>query len=317
MFQTLDKKDPQLSVLRIINTRWLSLSNAVSNLHQIIFSIIDALDDDAINNTSSKTRQRAQRLHEDIDIEFILATKFLADILFTFSNLVKIFQSDYVALSDVHIQLNAAIDSITTEFIGNGDDPDDIDYVLPTYGNHLRTYMSDLIEPDVLPTAFKEFAIALVNNLHLRFPDTGIYNAMKIFDFSQVPAKSNAMAIYGENEIKILGDFYGNSKYQNGQAFPAKVNKNRVIQEWREAKLLLKNYQEFSFIDGWRRIFTSSQFLTLYPNLSKVVNYSLIVPLSNGNVERIFSQQNLIKTKVRNQMKLKTKFSSYDCYEWA
>jgi hypothetical protein len=113
------------------------------------------------------------------------------------------------------------------------------------------------------------------------------------------------MAIYGENEIKILGDFYGNSKYQDGQAFPAKVNKNRIIQEWREAKLLLKNYQ-FSFIDGWRRIFTSSQFLTLYPNLSKVVNYSLIVPLSNGNVERIFSQQNLIKTKIRNQMKLKT-----------
>ena len=32
---------------------------------------------------------------------------------------------------------------------------------------------------------------------------------------------------------------------------------------------------------------------------------ALIVPLSNGNVERIFSQQNLIKTKMRNQMKLK------------
>jgi len=30
------------------------------------------------------------------------------------------------------------------------------------------------------------------------------------------------------------------------------------------------------------------------------------VPLSNGNVERIFSQQNLIKTKVCNQIKLKT-----------
>ena len=74
--------------------------------------------------------------------------------------------------------------------------------------------MSDLIELDVLLAAFKKFAIALVNNLCLRFPDTGIYNTMKIFDFSQVPAKSNEMAIYNENEIKILGDFYGSSKHQ-------------------------------------------------------------------------------------------------------
>ena len=222
--------------------------------------------------------------------------------MFTFSNLTKIFQSDYVALSDVHIQLNAAIDSITTEFIGSGKD---IDYILPTYGNHLREYMSDHIESDVLPTAFKEFATALVNNLRLRFPDTGIYNAIKIFDFSQISTKQNEMAIYSEYEIKILGDFYGSFKHQNEQFFPAKVNKTGLIQEWRKAKLLLKNYQEFNFVDGWSRIFTSSQFLILYPNLSKVVNYSLIVPLSNGNVKRIFSQQNLIKTKVRNQMKLK------------
>src|ERR1043166_9827556 len=132
---------------------------------------------------------------------------------------------------------------------------------------------------------------------------------MKIFDFNQIPTKQNEMAIYGKYEIKILGDFYGSFKHQNEQFFPAKVNKTGLIQEWREAKLLLKSYQEFNFVDGWRRIFTSSQFLILYPNLSKVVNYSLIVPLSNGNVERIFSQQNLIKTKVRNQMKLKARNS--------
>ncbi len=149
--------------------------------------------------------------------------------------------------------------------------------------------MSNLIKPDILPIAFKEFAIALVNNLCLRFLNTGIYNAMKIFDFSQISTKSNEIAIYSEHKIKILGDFYGNSKYQNKQVFFTKVNKTGLIQKWCKAKLLLKNYQEFNFIDGWRQIFTSSQFLTLYSNLSKVVNYSLIMSLSNSNVERIFS----------------------------
>ncbi|GES94885.1 zinc finger protein 862-like [Rhizophagus clarus] len=289
-----------------VSTKLQTLNPFLTNCHCIAHRL-NLAGKDVAKDVPYFEDYEAQRLYEDIDLEFILVTKFLADILFTFSNLIKIFQSDYVALSDVHIQLNAAIDSITTEFIGNGDDPDDIDYILPTFGNHLRNYIFELnIEPDVLPIAFKEFAIALVNNLCLRFPDTGIYNAMKIFDFTQVPIKSNAMALYGEHEIKILGDFYGSSKYQNGQAFPAKVNKTRLIQEWREAKLFLKNYHDFDFIDGWRRIFTNSQFSTLYPNLSEVVNYSLIVPLSNGNVKRIFSHQNLIKTKVRNKMKLKT-----------
>jgi hypothetical protein len=141
IFQNLDEENSQLSVLRVVNTRWLSLSNAISNLHQIIFSVIDALEDDMNNNTCNKTRQRAQRIYEDLDSEFILATKFLADILFTFSNLTKIFQSDYVALSDVHVQLNTTIDSITTEFIGSGDDPNEIDYISPTYKNHLQTYI--------------------------------------------------------------------------------------------------------------------------------------------------------------------------------
>ncbi len=51
MFQSLDQEDLQLSVLYIVNTWWLSLSNVISNLHQIIFLIIDAFNDDAINNT--------------------------------------------------------------------------------------------------------------------------------------------------------------------------------------------------------------------------------------------------------------------------
>src|SRR5271170_896020 len=38
--------DPKLIVLNIINTRWLLLSNIVSNLYQILDSVIDALNFD-------------------------------------------------------------------------------------------------------------------------------------------------------------------------------------------------------------------------------------------------------------------------------
>ncbi|CAG8763530.1 15065_t:CDS:2, partial [Gigaspora rosea] len=208
LFQSLDNEDPQLSILRVVSTRWLSLSNAVSNLHQIIFSIKDALYDKALNDSCVKTRHRAKALYDDIDSKFILATKYLADLLSIISKLTKIFQSDYVALSDVYKQLNVAIESITLEFTGYEDDD-----IAPTCGYFLREYI---------------------------FPDVGIYNAMRIFDFSQIPISPREMVTFRENEIQPL--------------------------EWHEAKLGLKNYKELGFVEGWRRIFDSSQFAILYPN---------------------------------------------------
>ncbi|CAG8492003.1 18823_t:CDS:2, partial [Gigaspora rosea] len=223
LFQSLDNEDPQLAILHIVSTRWLSLSNAVSNLYQIIFSIKDALYDEAFNDPCAKTRQRAKALYDDIDSEFILATKYLANILSIISKLTKIFQSDYVALSDVYMQLNVAIESIILEFIGYEDDD-------------------------------------------IRFPDIGIYNAMRIFDFSQIPVNTREIVTFGENEIQLLAEFYGKFKQHNDTNFSAKVNRIELLKEWREAKLVLKNYKELGFVEGWKRIFDSSQFVILYPN---------------------------------------------------
>src|SRR5437868_13398784 len=41
--------DPDLHLLRIVKTRWLSLSNVVSNLHRILDSVVGALSLDYKN----------------------------------------------------------------------------------------------------------------------------------------------------------------------------------------------------------------------------------------------------------------------------
>jgi hypothetical protein len=46
--QSLD--DPDLVLLKIIKTRWLSLSNVISNLHRILTSVVVALEEDSANN---------------------------------------------------------------------------------------------------------------------------------------------------------------------------------------------------------------------------------------------------------------------------
>src|SRR5581483_1927140 len=84
-------EDPQLTVLNIINTRWLSMSNVVHNLHQIIFSVIDALNDDMGNAENLKEREWASQLISNLDPNFIISTIFLADLMYILTKMIKIF----------------------------------------------------------------------------------------------------------------------------------------------------------------------------------------------------------------------------------
>ena len=114
------------------------------------------------------------------------------------------------------------------------------------------------------------------------------------------------MSTFGDEEIKYLGEYYGVNRMENGEAFGCIIDQMELKKEWKTAKLLLRNYISFEFVEGWEIIFRTTQFVIQYPNLTQIIHLSLIIPLSNGNVECIFSQQNLIKTKLRNQMQLNT-----------
>jgi len=47
-------------------------------------------------------------------------------------------------------------------------------------------------------------------------------------------------------------------------------------------------------------------FSSEFPNITKLVKISLIIPLSNAQVERIFSQHKLTKTRLRNRMNVES-----------
>ncbi|CAG8451415.1 21080_t:CDS:2, partial [Cetraspora pellucida] len=55
-----------------------------------------------------------------------------------------------------------------------------------------------------LPSSIFEFATALLQSLKSRFPNTNLYNAMKIFELSLLPRKDCDLSNYGNAEIEIL-----------------------------------------------------------------------------------------------------------------
>ena len=299
MIQADDDDDPGLAILKLVSTRWLSLSQTVSNLHQTLNSIITSLQTDIIVDEDGA--ELAKKLLEELDPSFILATKFLADLFSILQRLIKAFQGDFITLSDMHYHLNSTILTIQTIFIGDDDTP-------PTYGKHLLEYIkSNQLSLSSIPSTFSEFSLSIIQNIKKRFPDSNFYHSMRIFDAQQLPLTQTLINQYGEAEIKVIGEFYDSEKSdQDGNIYEAIIDKEELEREWIVIRQFIANFREFKFVEQWFRIFSTTDFYSLYPNTSKIIHIILIIPLSNASVERVFSRQNLIKNKLRNKLKLET-----------
>jgi hypothetical protein len=186
-------------------------------------------------------------------------------------------------------------------FIGDDNTP-------PTYGKNLLEYIeSNQLSLDSIPDSFSQFSLSIIQNIKKRFPDSEFYHSMRIFDAQQLPLTQTSINQYGEKEIEVIGEFYGNEKVdEKGNIHEPIIDKKELETEWAVVRQFITNFREFKFVEQWFRIFSTTNFSSLYPNTSKIIHIILIIPLSNATVERVFSRQNLIKNKLRNKMKLET-----------
>ena len=69
----------------------------------------------------------------------------------------------------------------------------------------------------------------------------------------------------------------------------------------------MKQIRNQDVVGGWENIFNMyPDFSKDFPNVVNLVKISLIIPLSNVQVERIFSQHKLTKTQLRNRMSVES-----------
>jgi hypothetical protein len=143
-----NSENPDLAILNIVDTRWLSWATVIHNFHQILDDIHLALVQ------QKDASPMANFLHESLTTEFYIFTKFLADILLTMKSMILVFQSDYVSLAETRQQLSMVIESITSDFIGSENSS-------PHYGFHLANYINECnLSGDDLPSK-------LFINIHL------------------------------------------------------------------------------------------------------------------------------------------------------
>ncbi len=113
-----------------------------------------------------------------------------------------------------------------------------------------------------------------------------------------MPLDKNALQNYGEEELSELIHFYGKKRRINNEEYSL-IDEEEVINEWDLAKNYIASYRyakECKFTECWFKIFSTTHFRDQFPNITTLVDLSLIIPFSNAVVERVFSRQNLIKT---------------------
>ena len=287
--------EPSLKILNLCDTRWLSFSNSVNNLYKILNSVLATL-----NDYVNEGDKQAQLLYNQLDQDFIFATTYFADLTNILKKLINTFQLDFLSLSLFKKSLNNTINEIEYEFIGNEQFP-------PNNGLIFKEYLNKHNFDS--PPFIKEYSIAIIDAIQKRFPQMELYSSFSIFDPKAIPDDDEQLDLYGNKEIEFLSEFYGEIKFADGDEFQEIIDKNNLSEEWCLVKpiLQLKKSNELDFINFWKFIFdTDEDFSFNYPNISLLVKISLIIPLSNANVERIFSQTKLIKNKLRNRMNLDT-----------
>ena len=74
-----------------------------------------------------------------------------------------------------------------------------------------------------------------------------------------LPDDDKELVLYGNQEIEILGKFYGEIKFVNGNKFSGIIDK----QEWNSTKLFLQNYKnnnrEMNFIQLWKHLLDTEE----------------------------------------------------------
>lgn len=210
------------------DTRWLSFSNSVSNLHKIMNSVLSAL------NENIEGDKLAESLYEQLDDTFISATMYLADLTNILKNLINTFQLEHLSISNFKLQLDVTIKTIEAEFIGSEEIP-------PNYGTIFKKYLDN--NYNSIPLFVKEYSIAIIDAIKNRFPESELYNAFSILDPRELPDNDKELFLYGNEEIEFLGNFYGETRFVNENEFSGIIDKEGLKQEWNSAKIFLQDYK--------------------------------------------------------------------------
>ena len=160
---------------------------------------------------------------------------------------------------------------------------------------------------------------ALLHNIHNRFSGEAVnlLVSSSVFNPASLPSEETALPNYGKKEVEVLAQFYGSevTVVYDGVTFssPPLINKDEILVEWRLFKRALiqesrlvreekKTAKAPNLQDVKVRMEASGAYTGIFPEMFKLLNIILALPVGTASVERSFSHMKQIKTRLRNRL---------------
>ena len=149
------------------------------------------------------------------------------------------------------------------------------------------------------------FIDKLKNNVTSRFSTSKeIITAFSIFEPKGVPKLGTTeLESYGKDSVKTLISHYGESKTAttlDGKDYVKQpIISEEVVFEWKTYRQYMSQKSSTANVGD---LLTNETLVSMCPNLHKLANICLCLPVSTASVERSFSQMKLIKSRLRSRL---------------
>ena len=265
-------------------------NNAVQSLRRTLSSVVVSLEREA----TERGEPMAIGLVKTIKTyEFVASLYLFCDVLPHICKLSLIFQQQEVDLSAVRSHVTATLaciskyeDSPTPSLSGlEADLSGPLVGLAITVTPEKKARFSDNIQ--------KKYIQALKKHLENRLPHTELLDAFCIFDPSQ-QNRDNLPRLEVLIQQYCLND-------------PPFLEKDALRAEWELFTVLLSTtYISHSHFQVMKLLVGNKTLRLLYPNLCKLAQICLVLPLSTADCERAFSTMKRVKTPLRNRLNTKT-----------
>ncbi|MCO5612069.1 hypothetical protein L7F22_066331 [Adiantum nelumboides] len=300
-----------LEVLRIHSVRWLSRGKVMKRMVEMMPALLsDFKTHDANLYTIATTFQ----------VQFLI--HLLADVLHEMNELSKKFQKDHVDITDVANALDVVVELFTKRYLGEpfGYGSKHYKEFMGKVNNNMQmSYVRDngcveihtlhfLLMPnsssgssiDNCIVLAKSFVEMLISGINERFMDFPLFNAAKLFAPTSYEKDICVRGQIHKSYLERLCIKFGVGEHKLMDATQCEFEVDRF------ALSLFKANQSYSFHDAWGHCRGEVEWVESYPNLMKLWQALLVIPVSTACCERGFSKQNRIKDDDRSSLTLST-----------
>ena len=158
---------------------------------------------------------------------------------------------------------------------------------------------------------------SLLHNIHDRFSGEAVdlLVSSSVFNPAAFPTEERVLPDYGKKEVAALAKFYGTEATVDvgGVTFssPTLIDKDKILVEWhlfkrvflQEAKLVMEEKTTKPTLQEVKmHMEASGAYSRIFPEIFKLLNILLVLPVGTATVERSFSRMKQIKTRFRNRL---------------